>query len=205
MQSNTAQRDLRQDLCYNCYRHDNGDTVVTTLVPRRSTILRTSAALKFCNLQDRKIQTDNDIRHSTGRTATFSPILLCQDCSIYLNKRNRKLYPDLYVNVWPAYLWKHLSSIRVLKVPGMGKSLWKILPIKWRVWWIDELRTLSYRPKRGRERTTVYPYRNCQLTDDAYFEDVTEEYKTVLNTEKKLKIKTLFPHWNGHCVNANVK
>ena len=204
MQSNTPQRYLRQDLCYNCYRHNDGDSVVTIPVPRRSTMLRTSAALRFCNLQDRKVQTDDAIRQSTG-TGIFSPILLCQDCLIYLNKRDRKVHPDLYVNVWAAYLWKHLSSDRVLKVPGMGQSLWKILPMKWRMWWIDELRTLSYRQKRGRDRDPVYPYSNCELTDDTYFEDVTEEYKAVVTTEKDLKIKTLFPHWNNHCVNPNVK
>ena len=64
---------------------------------------------------------------------------------------------------------------------------------------------LFFRPRRGRNRSVVYPYTSCDVEGTEVMFDVTEELERFKMVEKKLEIKDLMSYWNNECVYSCVK
>ena len=64
---------------------------------------------------------------------------------------------------------------------------------------------LFLRPRRGCNRSVVYPYTSCDVDGTDMMFDVTEELERLKMVEKKLEIKDLMSYWNNECVYSCVK
>ena len=65
-------------------------------------------------------------------------ICLCFQCSEFLSNHDDKV-DKLFKNVWPSFVWNFLTDESVLNI--YGDYSWRFVPMKWRHWWIDSIKT----------------------------------------------------------------
>ena len=65
------------------------------------------------------------------------PVLLCQDCYSLLTVPGTSSYADC----WPSFVWNLFMDRDILDV--YGENIWRMIPGKWRYWWIDKVKEIS--------------------------------------------------------------
>jgi uncharacterized Zn finger protein (UPF0148 family) len=90
-----------------------------------------------------------DVRFGIKQLLTFSKkecsgmaaVPLCMQCKHVLSKEkfdNRNRKDVTWVYAWPAYMWVMISNEEVIEAVG-GHNVLRIIPAKWREYWIDTL------------------------------------------------------------------
>jgi hypothetical protein len=164
--------------CRNCNRvhiqvenHDVLDVYETDiqerLIPNKPARFRR----KFCLMKYEDV--------ATNRSDENVSVALCRLCYNYLRA-------DIAANqievVWPALFWSWLSNIPLQQ--QYGNYIWKLIPIKWRPWWIKTV-------------TKYNVYRNVTINEpESIFIDQTPYRNHYIKTITELESKTFSPNFN---------
>ena len=152
--------------CSNCQRqqcHNEPDVVgISTNDPYHlhlvtisgDTVAKGKRQYKFC-------------RYSKDPSVHYT---ICMQCKEYLCSPDRTVYNN-FKNVWPSFIWSILSSQAVHQAYGL--YVWRFIPLSWRSWWVDILRS-QFRSVFD-SITVEYPtpaFKDCTKEKNSFCEDI---------------------------------
>ena len=145
-------------------------------------------------------------RAGNEQITVLVPLLLCQQCVIYLTTDDEKACHD-YNNCWCAMMWHVFSHQRTLRDKYCAEQLWSLIPLKWKEWWIDSVKKMRRRGRNlnTRDNYNMSPYEDVELNATHSFDDVTEDFYSIQKVKEEKKIESLLPYWNTHCVVPEVR